>query len=347
MHTHRICVGLLSLVMFLTSQTMILAQSIDPANIKGAESCTKCHQAEHKAWEQTVHFKNHSRITSPAGKEYAKKAGGTESCFACHSTPMTDQSKVVGVSCESCHSPAGGPNGWFDLHSNYGSPNLKRADEDATHRDKRLADCDAAGMIRASNLYALAKNCASCHIVNDEKVLLAGHKSGHADFSLVPWTDGEVRHNFQVDQKKNADMPSLLKAIAGGSEAERNRTMLVVGKLVELEVSLRTLSTIDSGNLKKAYVKSLSKRADDTLDFLKKRVLKADKDKSVAAAIKAAEDVKLGSGFKDQAGAAKAADAVAEAAKKFADAHDGSKLSKKLDSLVKREGRPKGKVYQP
>ncbi len=68
--------------------------------------------------------------------------------------------------------PAGGDGGWFELHSNYGAEGLKRDDETPEHLQARLAGCEQAGMIRAGDAYALARNCYSCHIVADEKCWL-------------------------------------------------------------------------------------------------------------------------------------------------------------------------------
>ncbi len=200
--------------------------TIDATRVKGAESCRKCHEAEYTAWTQTTHFRNHERISSSAGQKYAKAYGGTDVCMTCHSTPHTSAAQFsgeVGVSCESCHSAAGGDGGWFDLHSDYGGKEFKREDESASHLQERQVACEKAGMIRSENAYALAKNCYTCHIVADEKLLSTGHKPGHSDFDLIPWMQGEVRHNFQVDQKTNADSPSLLTARSGIKTAQRKR----------------------------------------------------------------------------------------------------------------------------
>lgn len=321
------------------------------SRVMGAESCKKCHESEYQAWTGSMHFKNHERITSANGKQYSAKMGGTSSCVSCHSTPHSASAKfagTAGVSCESCHSAAGGADGWFELHSNYGSKDLKRADETADHRKQRLEACDATSMIRASNVYELAKNCYSCHIVADEKLLSSGHKPGHSDFDLIPWMQGEVRHNFQVDQQTNAESPSLLKARDGVSAAQRKRELLVVGKMVELEICLESLSAIDEGNLKEGYAgrKGWAGRAEDAFEYLDEEIGEAITNPHVAAAVNAVKDIDLGRKFKDQAAAKAATVKLADAAKAFAASASTADLSG-LDELVEDLDKAKGKTYNP
>lgn len=325
--------------------------SHDAMKVMGAESCKKCHESEYTAWSMTMHFKNHERIASAAGKQYAAKVGSTDSCASCHSTPHTATAKfagTAGVSCESCHTPAGGADGWFELHSNYGGKDVKREEETAEHRAQRLAACDATSMIRASNTYDLAKNCYSCHIVADEKLLQAGHKSGHSDFDLIPWMQGEVRHNFQVDQKTNAESPSLLKAVSGTTTEQRKRTLLVVGKMVELEVCLENLSKIDAAGLKESYAgrKGWAGRAEDAFEYLEEDIAEAIENEHVTAAINAVKDIKLGRKFEDQPGAKAAAAKLAAATKAFAASANTADLAG-LDELVNDLDNAKGKTYSP
>ncbi len=329
---------------------IVMADDIDAAKVKGAQSCKKCHEAEYTAWTKTMHFKNHNRITESAGKGYAQKYGGTDTCKSCHSTPHTAGAQfagTAGVSCESCHTPAGGANGWFDIHSNYGGKDIKREAETEANRKKRLAACDASGMIRAANSYSLAKNCYSCHIVADEKLLKAGHKPGHGDFDLVAWMQGEIRHNFQVDQKTNAESPSLLKARDGIEADQRKRVLLVVGKMVELEVCLQNLASIDGANLKEAYAgrKGWAGRAEDAFEFLDEEIGEAIDNEHVKAAVAAVKDIDLGRKFKDQAGARAAAEKLATAAKMFAASKEADLAG--LDELVKDLDKPKGTIYEP
>ena len=325
--------------------------TIDATKVKGAESCRKCHAAEYTAWSHSTHFRNHERISSSAGQKYAKAYGGTDVCMTCHSTPHTSAAQFsgdVGVSCESCHAAAGGDGGWFDLHSDYGGKEFKREDESAAHLLERQDACEKAGMIRSGNAYALAKNCYTCHIVADEKLLGTGHKPGHGDFDLIPWTQGEVRHNFQIDQKLNADSPSLLTARSGIETAQRRRLMLVVGKIVELEVCLRNLAAIDAGNLKKRYAgrRGWAGRAKDAYEFLAEDIAPAIDNALVDSAVAAVKPLPLGRKFKDQLKAVAAADKLQMAARLLTAEQAEVDLAG-LDKLVEDLGKPQGKTYEP
>lgn len=342
------------LILFCTGHMTLAADAaadFDATKVKGAESCRKCHEAEYAAWTQSTHFRNHERITSSAGKKYAEAYGSTDACMTCHSTPHTQDAQfagAVGVSCESCHMPAGGDDGWFDLHSNYGGEGLKREDESVDHLAERLAGCEKAGMIRAADAYALARNCYSCHIVANEKLLAAGHKPGHSDFDLIPWLEGEVRHNFQVDQKSNEESPSLLAARENIDAAQRKRVMLVVGKIVELEVCLRNLAAIDAGNLKERYAgrRGWAGRAEDAFEFLAEEIAPAVENDQVDSAIAAVEGIRLGRKFKDQQAAQTAADKL-ELAARLLIARQAEVDLAGLDKLVEDLGRPQGKTYEP
>lgn len=345
------CVAILPLDNCVDAADPKLPASHDASKIMGAMSCKKCHESEYASWTQTVHFKNHARIASDAGKQYAAKAGGTDSCKSCHSTPHTDTAKfagTAGVSCESCHTPAGGADGWFDLHSNYGGKDLKREQESPEHLKQRMAACDATSMIRAASVYDLAKNCYSCHIVGDEKILQSGHKPGHSDFDLIPWMQGEVRHNFQVDQKTNAESPSLLKARDGIAAKQRKRVLLVVGKIVELETCLENLAAVAPDNLKEGYAgrKGWAGRAEDAFEYLEEDIGEAVKNEHISAAIDAVKRLKLGRKFEDQAGAKAAAANLAAAAQAFV-ANSGSADLSALDELVEDLDKAKGKTYTP
>ncbi len=342
---------MVAVTVFVPTSLKAVDLALDASEIKGAVSCQKCHQAEYSAWKLSTHSRNHERISSSAGKKYAQAYGGTEKCMTCHSTPHTPEAQFegpVGVSCESCHMPAGGDSGWFELHSNYGAEGIKREDESADHLAQRMLACEDAGMIRAGNTYSLARNCYSCHIVADEKLLAAGHKPGHSDFDLIPWMQGEVRHNFQVDQKQNAESPSLLKARDGISADQRKRVMLVVGKIVELEICLRNLATMDTGNLKESYAgrRGWAGRAEEAFEYLAEEVAPVVDNENIDAAVSAVSDLTLGRKFKDQQGAAAAAEKLKIAATLLVADQNEVDLAG-LQKLVDDLGRSQGKTYQP
>ncbi len=321
----------------------------DPAKVMGAESCKECHKSEHAAWSASMHAKNYERIDSSSGKKIAAAYGSTKVCQNCHSTPHTDTAKfagAVGVSCESCHSQSGGENGWFAIHSDYGGKEIKRENETQEHLKERLAKCETAGMVRAADAHALAKNCYACHLIADEKLLAAGHKTGQSSFDLIPWMQGEVRHNFQVDQNENAESPSLLKARYGTTLEQRKRILLVVGKMVELETCLRNLASIDAGNLNESYAgrRGWAGRAEDAYEFLDEEIGEAVENDQIKAALKAVKKIDLGRKFEDQAGAKVAADELAEIVRTFVEDADAAELSD-LDKLVNDLDKPKGTPY--
>ena len=52
---------------------------------------------------------------------------------------------VSGVACESCHGPAGGENGWLNVHSSYGAEGLTREEETPEHKKMRHEAAEKAG----------------------------------------------------------------------------------------------------------------------------------------------------------------------------------------------------------
>ncbi|MDJ0932204.1 hypothetical protein [Breoghania sp.] len=83
-------------------------------------------------------------------------------------------------------------------------------------------------MIRPSMTYTLAKNCFSCHLAPNEKLVnVGGHAAGSA-FELVAWSQGEVRHNTWYN--KGASNPA--------ASTERQRMLFIIGRIAELETAL-------------------------------------------------------------------------------------------------------------
>ena len=83
-------------------------------------------------------------------------------------------------------------------------------------------------MIREDRIDLIADNCYSCHTVpNQDLVNTGGHLAG-SDIELVSWSQGEVRHNYLLNQTKNAP-----------ESPQRLRIFYVVGQVTDLEYSLR------------------------------------------------------------------------------------------------------------
>ncbi len=211
------------------------------------KGCIKCHDGEVRAWEETTHYGAYEALDdSDHAEEILENLGlddyavDSDRCQTCHVTMFAETEGDEpegkwGISCESCHGPA---SGWVDVHQEYGkddegvkiTPEM-RAKETDEHRRERVEAAIAAGMIRPENIYTLASNCFECHTVPEpELVDMGGHTAGSASFELVAWSQGQVRHNFLHGGDNEAATP------------ERLRLLYVVGKVVDLEFSLRALS---------------------------------------------------------------------------------------------------------
>jgi mono/diheme cytochrome c family protein len=175
----------------------------------GPEKCEKCHREEVKVWEGTQHFKSFKDIHKHKDVKNIIKATGdsqirrSEVCATCHYTSVEESGKsrpVAGPSCESCH---GNASGWITAHNDYGGPNVKREQESAEHKAKRIASAKAAGMIRPEMLYDVAANCMSCHGLANPKLsgehAAAMLDNGHPlkpEYEIVEYSQGTVRHRF-------------------------------------------------------------------------------------------------------------------------------------------------------
>lgn len=295
----------------------------DPARITGPDSCAKCHDAEVKQWMQTPHYRTFDTLhRTPEAKEIAdrlglrsvKRDGG---CVSCHYTPQLQGNRerlVAGVSCESCH---GGARDWLQLHADYGGPNVTRESEPAEHRVARRQASVEAGMNNPSNLYLVARQCLSCHTVPNEKLVNVGHhQAGTAEFELVAWSQGKVRHNF-VSSGGTANAVS---------SPERLRVMYVVGLMADLEASLR--ATAEATEMA-TYAKTCAARAADR----KQKLWQAQRllhDPTLGEALEAVATVELKLGNREAILAA--ADAVGRAAYEFA-RNDGRQLGA-IDPLL-------------
>lgn len=309
----------------------------DPAKVVGSENCMKCHKSELAALGASKHHNSLAKTKGGNAAKYIAAVGGKQDlCITCHATPKGAAGAaeaISGVSCESCH---GGAADWLEIH---GKEGVARAD--------RHAGADKGGMIRASSVYTIAKNCFNCHVVFNEALVNAGHPSSNK-IEFLGWSSGEVRHNFQKDQAKNADAPSAWAEYAGGKAEDRARLKLVVGHLVDLEVCLTNLGKVTGG--KGDFAKGNSKRAkaalgevEDLADAL------GDAAPELAAAVAAGKTLgRLSSiSVKDAQikDAPAAAAAVAKAAAAISDKYDGSTFSA-IDAMVGK-AKAQGSPYSP
>ncbi|QDT97821.1 Perchlorate reductase subunit gamma precursor [Gimesia aquarii] len=347
---------LLQIVVSTFSEEMYATESVAAANAESKQAkpqkimgvtnadCKKCHPSEVATWMKTVHAQSPDmRLYKFEGntKKYATAMGITSAslladsmCADCHATKAVRDGKVKvisGVSCESCHGAAGGNDGWLNRHQSYhASMPIPRAEETAEHREARLKHCDEAGMIRSSNLYGLSKACMKCHIIGNEKLIAAGHKSASA-FDFASWSSGELKHNFLVDKTKNADAPTLWMERTGGTAENRKRVKFVVGTLTQLEAALRQRA--DATN--PAVIPQIAGTA--AAANAKLSQINAFAPTPEVQKVTTLITPILGTLFvpqpSDKTTYSQAADQVAEQAKLFAKNHNGAKLAG-LDTMI-------------
>jgi hypothetical protein len=303
----------------------------DPARIVGSDQCAKCHQPEVQQWMRTPHFATFDTLhRTPEAKQIADRLGlrsikRSNVCTQCHYTEQRQERGarvVAGVSCESCH---GGAADWLALHADYGGPGVTKEQETADHRAQRLAESIAHGMNNPHNLYLIAKQCFNCHTVPNERLVnVGGHNAGSQDFELVAWSQGIVRHNF-------LRTGGTSNGAAGPAEL---RVMFVVGVMTDLEYSLRAAAVATE---KSTFGVSSAERA----ARMKRRLHEMQAiihEPLIQPALDAVAAVELRLANRDAIEAA--ADAVGEAAFKFAEEADGEKLAA-LDSLLPEPGQYK------
>ncbi len=143
----------------------------------GPSSCvSKCHADEKEWWERRDgtppkrHINALNEMANRKAPDLAKAIGLKDpydpkgACVVCHATVFPDEANA-GVSCESCH---GAGRGYLEVHQQ----------KDA------YAQAVAAGLTDLKgNLTAWAPLCMSCHVVDDTRLIKAGHPSGD-DFEL-------------------------------------------------------------------------------------------------------------------------------------------------------------------
>src|SRR5262249_11898858 len=199
-----------------------------------------------EAWKDSHHFRTFREMPRrKEANEIAERMGvqrirSENLCLSCHYTVQQKENKkqpIAGISCESCHSAG---EDWIKVHSWFSGK---------TEKEGRWKVSDSKGMIRASALYQLAKNCYGCHVVPKEDLVnKGGHTAGSA-FELVSWSQGEVRHNTWHSKGKE-NVPA---------SAAHKRMLYLIGLGVELETGIRAVS---QATVRKRYAFEMAKRVD-------------------------------------------------------------------------------------
>jgi hypothetical protein len=289
----------------------------DPSKVMTADSCAKCHGSEVQVWKQTPHHKTFTELVrNPKAKEICAKLGlrsikRSDVCIDCHFTmkEIDGRNKAVsGISCESCH---GASRDWLTVHNDYGDPTMTKEMETEQHRQFRLKQSAKLGMNNTRDLYSIAMNCYSCHMVpNEELVNVGGHKAGTKEFELVRYSQGIVRHNFLRSDG----------AVNEKADANRLRMMHVVGLIADLEFSTRATAIATK---KSTYGINVAERAANSSVklFELQKTFKNDFIQRVLDAFATAE---LNTNNYENLNAI--ADQIQKAGREFAVAHDGSKM---------------------
>lgn len=304
---------------------------LDPPNVSGPDACAECHENTTDIWKKTHHAKTFKELprrekaSEIAGKLGVKRIKTAAECSGCHFTAQIEAGKpkaIAGISCESCH---GAGKDWIDIHSDFGGKDVEAADETPAHKVQRYQRAEAAGMIRPSNVVGLIRNCYSCHMIADEKLVNNGGHPSSSAFEVVRWSQGEVRHNVWYSEE---NQPASI---------ERQRLLFVVGQILNYEYALRALASATSnGDFAKAVAKQ-AKLSERRLNKLNE--MQPIKELNQLAAI--ASTTKLG--LNNAAGLNSAANKTAKLAEQVAANYDGSELAG-LDAVLPKAEKYKGKV---
>jgi hypothetical protein len=296
----------------------------DPAKVMGPNACAECHKNAAAVWKGTHHFKTFRDLPrDKKAREIANKMGVKRlkvgsMCVDCHFTTQMSGAKVkaiAGISCESCHSEG---KDWIKVHSGYSGK--KKETETKAEAKIRWEKTEASGMIRPKSIYAVAKNCYSCHVTPRENLVNVGGHSAGSKFELVSWSQGEVRHNLKP------------------ASAERKRLMFVVGLVVEAETSLRA---VGKATQKKTYAVKMAGRASRARKRLAGAAKILPNVPELASAAKAAQAAGLKLNNDKELSAA--ADKVAAAGKQISARYDGSTfaaIDKAIPGPAKYKGKP-------
>jgi len=308
----------------------------DPARVIGPDECGECHKAEVNVWRKTHHYTTFQELPRKdkareiADKMDIRRLKSESLCLNCHFTEKAEADgatdTIAGIACESCH---GAAKDWNDIHSDYGGKDVKRDSETPEHRQQRIAQSRAAGMIQPSMLYDWAKNCYGCHTVPEEKLVnVGGHPAG-SKFELVTWSQGEIRHNvWYTEGKENPEAP-----------VEQKRLMLVVGQMLDLEHALRGVAKATE---KADYAVAMAGRAKAAAQRIK-QISEAATTPEIDAVLEVAGSVELKLDNADALNAA--ADKIREHARALVANNDGSGLAG-LDPLIPGPDQYKGAPAQ-
>ncbi len=296
-----------------------------PENVVGPEKCLECHKSEGKAWQKTHHFSTFNEMHKSkdakaiADKMDVKQIKKEATCLQCHYTADSGGEAVAGISCESCH---GAAKSWIKVHNDFGGKDVKKDQEPASHKEQRISQSVAAGMIRPDDIYSVAQNCFQCHTVPNEKLVEVGGHNAGSDFELVTWSQGEVRHNFASGGANRAASP------------ERKRVMYIAGRVLDLEYGLRGVAKVTK---KSTYAVAMAKRAKKALGYVE-QIKGAVKDPALDSIFAAGSSAELKPN--NEAALLAAADSISKTARAFLKGKSGAEWAA-VDSLIPAQAKGK------
>jgi len=288
----------------------------DPARVAGPKECAECHENATAIWRHTHHYSTFREMPrDKKGIEIAHKMGlrrikEGSLCLDCHFTSKLNEDgeaePIAGISCESCH---GAGKDYLKVHSEFSGK--KEEEETDAEEKQRWKKAEEAGMIRPYMMYTWAKNCYSCHVVPEEKLVNVGGHTAGSPFELVAWSQGEIRHNVWYNEGES-NPPAKL---------ERRRKMFIVGMAVELETSLRA---VGEATQKADYAITMAKRAARARKRFAQATQLVDGVPEMAEITKIAK----GAGLKlnNKAELTQAADRIGALTRQMVDKYDGSSM---------------------
>lgn len=323
-------------LLLLLISASVLAAKPDPhqyVNWLGPDTCAECHEDEAAIWRHAHHATSFKKMPrSEEGKEIANALGigrikMSQECADCHFDYKIKKDSqrlraIAGVSCESCHGPA---KNWNIVHQDYGAKHVTAKQESATHKAKRWAEAEKAGMVRPLRKYKIFKQCFQCHTVADEMLInKTKHPTGD-EFELVKWSNGEVRHNVWYSKGRvNKIRP-----------AQQQRVRYIMGQALSLEFALRGLSLAKGAG---KYTQTMMARAQSAIANLQKinSKLAVKEISDILSIIKQTE-----MNYKERDQLISAAEKISEKNQQFIDQHDGKTFGA-IDNMLPSEykGKP-------
>ena len=155
----------------------------------GPNECLNCHDHDdQRAWYEKKeipevqrlfpdkganagHINSLKQLETPKSNDFAKAIGLADkydtkgACVTCHATVFAGDANA-GVSCESCH---GAASGYLKPHQTKGAYDVSVAQYGQTKL--------------VGNIQGWTQQCTTCHIMDDDRLIKAGHPSGD-DFDL-------------------------------------------------------------------------------------------------------------------------------------------------------------------